>query len=63
MEGIRQLLAPTGMELDPSYGPILVNPSWGGTWFEAREPPELVPKPRKSTEFSCSQTQKSSLPS
>jgi hypothetical protein len=29
MEGVRQLLAPTGMELDPSYGPILVNPKLG----------------------------------
>ncbi len=29
MEGARQLLAPTGVELDPTYGPILVNPKLG----------------------------------
>ena len=29
MDAAKQLLGPTGMELDPTYGPILVNPKLG----------------------------------
>jgi hypothetical protein len=29
MDGIHKLLAPTGLELDPDYGPIYVNPQRG----------------------------------